>query len=100
MEKKNLALITGIVLVSAVLLYWSVSAQVNSGKKLDEASKKLPVGPEDEGGIENIEEHTDESFERAMVAQTEDPCSTPEGYTDESWRQHMGHHPDQYKDCL
>jgi hypothetical protein len=100
MEKKNLALILGIVAVSAVLLYWSVSAQLNSGKETEKASEKLSAGSEKGEVIKNLEEHTDESFERAKEAQTEDPCSTPEGYTDESWRQHMSHHPDQYKGCL
>jgi hypothetical protein len=100
MEKKNLALILGIVAVSAVLLYWSVSAHLNSEKATNKAPEKLSAVPEDVGVIKDIEEHTDESFERAKEAQIEDPCATPEGYTDESWKQHMGHHPDQYKDCL
>jgi hypothetical protein len=100
MEKKNLALILGIVAVSLVLLYWSVSAQLNSGKPTEKAPEKLTSGPEEGRVVENIDKHTDESFERAKEAQTEDPCATPKGYTDESWRQHMGHHPDQYKDCL
>ena len=32
----------------------------------------------------------------------EDKCSPPEGgsYTEESWREHMSHHPDIYKECL
>lgn len=29
-----------------------------------------------------------------------DPCSPPAGYTEESWREHMSHHPDQYQQCL
>ncbi len=29
-----------------------------------------------------------------------DKCATPPGYTDESWQQHMSHHPDRYKECL
>ncbi len=27
-------------------------------------------------------------------------CQTPPGYTDEEWREHMGHHPNIYKECL
>ncbi len=27
-------------------------------------------------------------------------CKAPEGYTQEQWNEHMGHHPDQYKECL
>ena len=28
------------------------------------------------------------------------PCETPPGYTEKSWREHMSHHPDRYKECL
>ena len=31
---------------------------------------------------------------------TEDICSPPEGTSLEEWTEHMGHHPDIYKDCL
>lgn len=27
-------------------------------------------------------------------------CEVPEGYTEESWNEHMSHHPDRYKQCL
>ena len=39
----------------------------------------------------------------AQAKQAEDPsnpCVPPPGYTEEAWRQHMSHHPDQYKQCL
>ena len=29
-----------------------------------------------------------------------DKCKPEPGYTEESWREHMGHHPDIYKECL
>lgn len=29
-----------------------------------------------------------------------DKCKTPAGYDDAQWKEHMGHHPDQYKECL
>jgi len=29
-----------------------------------------------------------------------DKCKTPEGYTEQEWKEHMSHHPDLYKDCL
>lgn len=38
-----------------------------------------------------------------QAKQAEDPanpCVPPAGYTEETWREHMGHHPDQYKQCL
>lgn len=45
--------------------------------------------------------HSESKFEAAIAAQNPaDKCKTPEGYTDESWREHMGHHPDMYRECL
>lgn len=29
-----------------------------------------------------------------------DICTPKPGYTPESWREHMSHHPNIYKDCL
>lgn len=39
----------------------------------------------------------------SQAKQAEDPanpCVPPAGYTEATWREHMGHHPDQYKQCL
>jgi hypothetical protein len=30
----------------------------------------------------------------------EDKCSPGPGYTEESWREHMSHHPSMYEECL
>lgn len=30
----------------------------------------------------------------------EDKCSPPSGQSEESWREHMSHHPNIYKECL
>lgn len=30
----------------------------------------------------------------------EDKCSPAPGYDEESWREHMSHHPNIYKECL
>ncbi len=30
----------------------------------------------------------------------EDKCKPGPGYTEESWREHMSHHPNIYKECL
>ena len=30
----------------------------------------------------------------------EDLCAHDPGYTEEAWKEHMGYHPDIYKDCL
>lgn len=44
---------------------------------------------------------TQADYQQAKAAENpNDPCATPPGYTDASWREHMGHHPDQYKQCL
>lgn len=45
--------------------------------------------------------HSESKFEAAIAAENpEDKCAIPEGYTAEQWREHMGHHPDQYEECL
>lgn len=46
-------------------------------------------------------ENTAENFNTAKAAENPaDKCATPQGYTDEEWKEHMGHHPDLYKECL
>jgi len=30
----------------------------------------------------------------------EDKCKPASGYTEESWRKHMNHHPNIYRECL
>ncbi len=44
--------------------------------------------------------NTPENYSNAMRAELQNKCETPPDYTDEEWRQHMSHHPDQYKECL
>lgn len=43
---------------------------------------------------------TSENYQKFASAELADKCKTPPGYSDADWRQHMGHHPDQYKECL
>ncbi len=46
-------------------------------------------------------QNTPENFNAFKGAENpEDKCATPEGYTEEEWREHLGHHPDQYAECL
>lgn len=41
------------------------------------------------------------NYQRAIQSQNPtDICATPDGYTDAEWREHMGHHPDMYAECL
>ncbi len=56
--------------------------------------------PSDNNGG-NAVEKTAENFNAFKAAENPiDKCATPSGYTDEEWKEHMGHHPDQYKECL
>jgi len=45
-------------------------------------------------------ENTQENYNKALESELTDKCATPEGYTDESWAEHMSHHPDRYEECL
>ncbi len=40
------------------------------------------------------------SYKKGIASELNDKCETPSGYTDESWREHMSHHSDRYKECL
>lgn len=45
--------------------------------------------------------NTAENFNAFKAAENpQDKCATPPGYTDEQWKEHMGHHPEQYQECL
>lgn len=40
------------------------------------------------------------AYKKALASQLPDKCATPPGYSEQEWREHMGHHPDQYRECL
>ena len=40
------------------------------------------------------------NFQKFSAAELPDKCKTPPGYSDADWKQHMGHHPDRYAECL
>lgn len=86
MDYKNKAIVFFVVIFSVLLIYWSTSLSADK-----DSIKKNVV---------DTSEHTEEKYREALTAETQDPCATPEGYTDESWRDHMGHHPAQYEECL
>lgn len=44
--------------------------------------------------------YSQEAYKKALNSELSNKCATPAGYTDEQWRQHMGHHPDRYAECL
>ena len=42
-----------------------------------------------------------QDYQKAVASENkEDVCATPAGYTDAEWKEHLGHHPDQYAQCL
>ncbi len=42
-----------------------------------------------------------ENYKKAISAENpDDICQVPQGYTQEKWIEHMGHHPDKYSQCL
>ena len=45
-------------------------------------------------------QNTLQNYQQFKSAELSDKCATPSGYTDAQWREHMGHHPDQYAECL
>ena len=45
-------------------------------------------------------QNTQQNYQAALASELPDKCKAPPGYTDESWREHMGHHPDRYAECL
>lgn len=50
---------------------------------------------------EEAQVYSPEAYEKAKVSEDKNnPCAVPEGYTEETWREHMGHHPEQYEECL
>lgn len=76
MEKNEMVLYAALALVLAVLAFSIYTlTQQPQGKALNPAQA-----------------FSDENKENI--------CATPEGYTDESWREHMSHHPDRYAKCL
>lgn len=47
-----------------------------------------------------LPKNTTQNYQQFKSAELSDKCATPSGYTDAQWREHMGHHPDQYAECL
>ena len=41
------------------------------------------------------------NFNKAVSAQdSNNKCVAPAGYTQQEWEEHMGHHPELYKECF
>ncbi|MEK6863015.1 MAG: hypothetical protein AABW57_02540 [Nanoarchaeota archaeon] len=44
--------------------------------------------------------YSQSDYNKFVSAELSDKCKTPQGYTDQEWKEHMSHHPDRYKECL
>jgi len=44
--------------------------------------------------------YSQEKYDKFASAEGSNKCETPSGYTDQEWKEHMSHHPQQYKECL
>ena len=44
--------------------------------------------------------YSQKEYNKFVSAEGSNKCETPSGYTDQEWREHMSHHPEQYKECL
>ena len=44
--------------------------------------------------------YSQKEYDKFVSAEGNNKCETPEGYTDQEWKDHMSHHPDRYKECL
>ena len=101
------------VVISAIALYFAERAKyahhvLQSGKNTD---KKITIAIIVFVGVflgfvayEVYSAETSFSSEKYQVAikaqNINDKCTTPQGYTDAQWREHMGHHPEMYAECL
>ncbi|PIN85114.1 MAG: hypothetical protein COV47_03855 [Candidatus Diapherotrites archaeon CG11_big_fil_rev_8_21_14_0_20_37_9] len=45
-------------------------------------------------------QNTPENFQQFASAELEDKCAVPPGQDPEKWKEHLGHHPDLYAECL
>lgn len=75
--KKETLFLVGLVILIAVALIWTVSTMAAGNN------------------------YYGQDYQKAVASENkEDVCATPAGYTDAEWKEHLGHHPDQYAQCL
>ena len=98
-----------IIVSHKTLLYVAIGAIVVALLVLNAYAFLRPSGNGNKGtaaplstlGGGNDFENTAENFNAAKAAENpQDKCATPPGYTDAEWKEHMGHHPEQYEGCL
>ena len=44
--------------------------------------------------------NTPENFQSLAAKELPDKCAVPPGQDPVKWKEHLGHHPDQYAECL
>ncbi len=50
--------------------------------------------------LNSINGNSVNDYAAQKTALQSDKCKAPYGYTQEKWNEHMGHHPEMYKECL
>ena len=76
-EKIMVALFAGVIVIGAMVLYFSATSQAN----------KL--------------ENTPSNFVQFTSNENpEDICAVPAGTDPVQWKEHLGHHPERYVQCL
>ena len=76
-EKILTAVFAGAIVIGAMALYFSATSQPNR--------------------LEN----TQSNFEQFIINENpDDICAVPAGTDLEQWKEHLGHHPDKYAQCL
>ncbi|MCR4368610.1 MAG: hypothetical protein NUV67_01760 [archaeon] len=45
-------------------------------------------------------ENTPANYQQFAAAELPDKCAVPPGQDPVKWKEHLGHHPDQYAECL
>ncbi len=76
-ENVLIALFMGAILIGVMVLYFSVTSP--SGKL----------------------ENTPQNFAQLVANENpEDTCAVPPGTDPAQWKEHLGHHPDRYAQCL
>ncbi|HLC79244.1 MAG TPA: hypothetical protein VJG83_02325 [archaeon] len=76
-EKILVALFVGAIVIGAMVLYFSATIQPNRP------------------------ENTRSNFEQFTSNENpDDICAVPAGTDPEQWKEHLGHHPDKYAQCL
>ena len=67
---------------------------------LGTAVLNLGEEPQQTSATQVVLENNQQNFEQYTAAELSDKCAVPPGQDPEQWKQHLGHHPDLYAECL